>query len=462
MNFTDTLPIDLQNEQVILGQSLNFKDQRELFITFANWDHFLDKRHKVIAWSIIAMVQRELEINDDSFVLVVNDYPDSQDRSYGGNRYLTQLRRLCPTENQNFKAHLEKLKNDYVKSTIGRDAVLKIFQLINNPQVSLTEIEASLSVAKDSIVQHKPIEIEFMYGNALYDHYLDVLKKRSSSEKGTFVTTGFEDLDANLTEGMAKSNVSVITGYTGMAKSALIHNMMIRQAAEGVAAGDVSLEMVAASVMDRMVSLITGIPLKDLIKGTKNLSEEEKRLVGRVVSSIKESERIYINDKATLNLDQIDAQLTLLERIGKPLDVLYIDLFGKLDDVSVSEGLASNIEHKLRLTRAIARKHNVHISCVVQLGRYFDLKTIRPNKPIPRPKIDNIKNSNAFAEECDLLLFLHRNKYYKPDLEHDILEIEIGKQRQGVMGVKHYFEFDMKCTKISTTTLKPDDYQMAQ
>src|SRR3972149_4841663 len=104
---------------------------------------------------------------------------------------------------------------------------------------------------------------------------------------------------------------------------------------------------------------------------------------------------------------------------------MYIDLFGKLDDVNYENNLANSIENKMRLTRMLARKHNVHICCVVQMRRYFDMNRIRPNKPIPRPALDKIKNSNAFAKEADLIFFLHRNRYYKPDLPNDILEVMI-------------------------------------
>jgi len=449
----ENFPVDIHNEQVILGQALKFPEMCDMFLSHVTWENFLEKKHRAMAWCIITMVQRQMALDNDSFILVINEFPISEYKSYGGNTYLEKVKSLCLTPNQNYVAHLTKLKNDYIKSTIARDATIRLMQKINDPHASISEIVASVDIIKSSVEENRPVEIDFYYGERLHTHYMNVLRERVTKSK--FVTTGFDDLDEDLSEAFAPCNVSVIAGYTGMSKSAFVQNAMIRQAGAGFRTGIASLEMVLSSVLDRQVSIMTQIPSNSIIKRTADLTHEEKLLIAQVMNGIKESEMIFINDKATLNLEQIDTQLTLLNRIGKPLNILYIDLFGKLDDVSVESNLASNIEHKLRLTRAMARKHNIHICCVVQIRRYFDLNTIRPNKPIPKPKLDKIKNSNAFAEEADLVLLLHRDKYYKPELTNDIIEIEIAKQRQGSMGIVKYFEFESECTRIKPTSLRP-------
>lgn len=448
--------IDVQNEQVILGNALNFEEKRAVFLSILKYDHFLEKKNKIIAWCIFEMSRRDLEINDDSFILVLNDYPD-YNRSYGGNTYLAKLRMLCPSQNNNFEFHVKKLIDDHVKSTIARNRIIDLFALSNNPIATTQEILSKIEVLQSEITQNRPLEVDFVHGGSLSKIYYEFYEKRLSGV-GTFVSSGFEDLDQFFTEGFAPKNISIIAGFTGMAKSSFIHNMMMRQLSDGLTLGLVSIEMITASVMDRFISIATGIPSIKIIKETKNLTDEEKECLKVVVDGLSNQNQLFINDRSVVNLESIDAQLSLLERTGKKLDILYIDLFGKLDDVSVEDNLASNIEHKMRICRAIARKHNVHICCAVQIRRYFDMNAIKPNRPIPRPKLDKLKNSNSFAEEADLVLLLHRNKYYKNDLRDDILEIEIAKQRQGIANKVVYFEFDSPCTRIFSTNLKPDDY----
>lgn len=450
-------PIDVQNEQVILGQALNFADQRELFLVKSDWNFFQERKHRVIAWCIMTMVRREIEPEDDSFTLVANDFPD-QDRAYGGNRYLSTIRKLCPSSTVNYDAHLIKLENDHVKARIASQAIMRTMVACANPHTSLDELESQLESTKAAIAEHRPVEIDFAHGENLYDDYMSLMRMRTDTELGTFVPTGYSDLDDLLTEGMTKQKVSIIAGFTGMAKSAFSTNCMNLQVGSGLRVGKCSLEMPKESELDRLISIMTGIPITNIAKETFRLPDERKRQIDMVAKGIRDTDLIFINDRATQNLRSIDTQLSLLRRSGIPLDVLYIDLFGKLDDVSVVDGLATNIEQKLRITRELARRHKVHICVISQIRRYFDLNTLRPNKPVPRPKLDKIKNSNAYAEEADLVLLLHRDKYYKPELEHDILEVYVAKQRQGEAGGCAFFEFDGPCTSIASTNLRPADW----
>jgi len=448
--------VDIQNEQVILGQALQFVEKRDLFLSTADYSQFLEPKHKVIAWCIFEMTRRSLDINDDSFTIVLDSYPN-YNRSHGGNTYLQKLRSLSPSQNLNYEKHLQKLRDDHVKCDIARNRIVDLFAQVNNPRVTTKDLMASITILQDEIQKNRPIEIDFIFGDSLKSTYEEAYKSRLEGS-GTFVTTGFSDLDEDMTEAFAKKNVSIISGFTGMAKSSWVHNAILRQAGSGLNCGLYSLEMISVAALDRMISIATGIPLMKIVKLTKELTEDERNFIQMVIDGLASSKKIFINDRALITIEDMDNELTLLKRKGIELDIVYIDLFGKLDDVSVADQLATNIEHKLRICRAIARKHNVHICNLVQIKRYFDMNTIKPGKPVPRPKLDKLKNSGAFAEEADFVLLLHRNKYYKPQLVNDILEVEIAKQRQGKMGVTKFFEFDAECTRILSTSMKPDDW----
>lgn len=451
-----TLPIDQRNEQLIIGCALNFDEARSLLISSCNWDFFLDSKHQIIAWCIYTMVERELEINDDSFNLVINEYPDTQNRSYGGNTYLAKLRTLCPIMNQNFVSHVEKLKSDHVKADIIENQFLNLYQLIQNPQSTLKQITSNLDLMKESLQKGEEIKIDFVQSDEIASRYIETIKRRQN--KGTFVTSGFAELDNHLTEGFAPGLVSVVAAFTGSGKSSFVHNACLGQVVEGKCVSIASMEMICESVYDRMISIISGIKLKKLIKEPNTMTVDEKRLLSKVIGGLSElKHRLQINDKAIISLSDIDSQLSMLERVNRKPDILYIDLFGKLDDVSSEKDQASRIEKKLRDARTVARNHDVHICCIVQLKRSFDISKLTYNKKVPRPSLDKIKNSGAFAEEADLLLLLHRNKYYLPELDYDIVEFHIAKQRQGAMNETVYFSFEDTCTRMSSTNKRPHD-----
>ena len=451
------IPIDSRNEQVILGCALKFKDSLELFVAYSDWDDFLDPKHKIIAWCCATMYERDLEISDDSFNLVLQDFPDSQNRSYGGNTYLAKLKATCPVENPNLVEHLNKLKSDAVKNRVASGSLVDLYQQANNPLTSIGEIKSRLAEIQKELESGEKQEVHFCSSDEIAESYRRLIEERKKPG-GTFVTSGFSDLDAVLTEGFAPGLVSIVAGMTGTAKSSLVDNFSLGQLVEGIKPSIVSLEMIKESHFDRLCSIMTNIPIKTLIKTPGDLSEEELALYMDAIAALERAKHSFqINDRAIVTLEDIDFQLTIMGRMGRKPDIVYIDLFGKLDDVSVEANLPQTIERQLRIARAIARKHEVHICCVVQIRRYFDQDKVSVNRKIPRPTLDKIKNSGAFAEEADLVLLLHRNKYYLPELDYDIVEVTVAKQRQGVMNQTIYFGFEDICTRFSPTSQKPHD-----
>lgn len=456
MSKNSSIPIDYRNEQTILGNALNFTECLEQMTAFADWDDFLEKKHKVIAWCCITMQIRQLEISDDSFNLVLAEHPNA-DKGYGGNTYLAKLKSICPTQNLNYLSHIEKLKADSVKYQVSNTSVVQLYQSLSNPSVGIEDLVQQLDSIKSHLEVGRSQNIDFDAANSIAERYLELLELRRQPG-GTFVTSGIDDIDEYLTEGFAPGLVSVIAGFTGCGKSSLVDNMSIGQIASGKKVGIVSLEMIAESHFDRICSILTNIPLLTIIKEINQLTGDENALLLETVEKLKGlGDKFLINDKAVVSLSDVDLQLSLLSMSGRCPDIIYIDLFGKLDDVSVEANLAQTIERKLRICRAIARKHQVHISVVVQIRRFFDMSKLSKSKKIPRPTLDKIKNSGAFAEEADLVLLPHRNKYYIPELDYDILEILVAKQRQGAMNKRIYLGFEDVCTRILPTNQVPHD-----
>ena len=125
--------------------------------------------------------------------------------------------------------------------------------------------------------------------------------------------------------------------------------------------------------------------------------------------------------------------------------------------MDTGENLASQIQQKCKMMRIMAQELDVHFSLVVQIGRQG--WAMRRHGPLRRPVLVDIKNANAYAEEADLVLLLHRNKYYLPDIEDDVLEIHVAKQRDGEAGTVCYLEMFAERATLMATTKRPHDMQ---
>jgi replicative DNA helicase len=152
-------------------------------------------------------------------------------------------------------------------------------------------------------------------------------------------------------------------------------------------------------------------------------------------------------------------QLQSAKRRGYDPKVVFIDLFGKIEDVDTGENLATRIQRECKRMRVLAKELDIHFVLVVQVGRQGFGR--QKGGRIKRPTLIDIKNANAYGEEANLVLLLHRNKYYIDTLEDDILEIDIAKQRDGEANIKVYFEMFADTSTIMDTDKRPSDMMAA-
>ena len=117
--------------------------------------------------------------------------------------------------------------------------------------------------------------------------------------------------------------------------------------------------------------------------------------------------------------------------------------------------MAMMYEKKLRRAHILAKELNIHLVLVSQLNR--ELTKLK----IKRPEIQHLKNSGAWEETADNIILLHRSKYYDNDLEDDILELWIKKQRMGERNKMVPFLFDAITNNILPTDLIPFDMRSA-
>jgi replicative DNA helicase len=243
-----------------------------------------------------------------------------------------------------------------------------------------------------------------------------------------------------------------------MAKSTVAINMAHRIAVQGIGTAVFSMETTNVSLYDKLVATLTQIPIDNLKKNTKDLSKEDHQRIANSVQQIAKLP-ILLDDQPTLNVDSIFYQIQSAQRRGYDPKVIFIDLFGKVEGSEGQDNKAARIERDCQRMRALAKILNVHFVLVVQIGRqgYGRGRGGR----IKRPNLIDIKNANAYAEEADLVLLLHRNKYYLPDLEDDILEIDVAKQRDGEPNTRIFFEMFGETATLVDTDKMPHDMQAA-
>lgn len=439
-------------EQTALGHALNNSAWFKLFAAECGPENFAAPNHKVMAWCLKRMASMGVRVPDeDTFQLVLPSYPGEEEKTYGDTEYIRNLKAAFATPTENYEQIITQLKVQSAKNAIGTQHMSKLMVAANDPSTTIDDIKVLVHEMQIRVEGAISTGYNFLDMSELGSRYLQELEDRTTRP---FATTGFPALDEHLTEGFAAKKITVMAGFTGMAKSTVAINMAHRIACQGIGTAVFSMETTAESLLDKLVSTLSQIPINRLKKESGTFSPEERERVNVAVENLAEHP-ILINDQASISVDSILYQIESAQRRGYDPKVIFIDLFGKVEDVDTGDNLATRIQKEMKRMRVLAKTLNIHFVCVVQVGR-SGFGRQRGNR-IKRPTLIDIKNANAYAEEADLVLLLHRNKYYLEDLEDDILEIDIAKQRDGEGNVKTYFEMFGHTATIMETEKLPHD-----
>lgn len=248
----------------------------------------------------------------------------------------------------------------------------------------------------------------------------DVIARRiEEHKKGTLkqgIPTKLYDLD-NKWGGFTAGELTVLAARPSMGKTALAQHFA-EQFSEPVIM--FSLEMKREAIADRMLSKSLDVDLDDLRRGKVDKSKLK----------IPAPTAIYIDDSSDVSTFDIMAQCRKLKR-KKGLGLVIIDFLTLLNDQrEAGQSDHQKINDITRKLRNIANKLDVPVLVLAQLNRGVESRSDK------RPTMADLRESGGIEEAADNILLLYREEYYNPTTEDKkIVEVIIGKQKQGPRGL---------------------------
>ena len=235
------------------------------------------------------------------------------------------------------------------------------------------------------------------------------------------VSTGYKLLDRKLSNPLAPGELTIIAGRPSVGKSALKANLIVRLCEAGYGVLSVTPEQGFDREMDRIDSIYTGVPLRDLLR-VADWPEGDPR-VGMVTKANETYSReweLYVMSRRGTRFSDVGEFLNRLEVAGKRVDVVFIDLFDRMKEITLARpsDRPAVIQNQLILATEIAQRYGNHFCMLAQISR---------GGAEGRPTMDWIKGSGGYEEVADTVLLLHR-----PDPR--TLDVIIGKQRNGEGG----------------------------
>jgi replicative DNA helicase len=117
-----------------------------------------------------------------------------------------------------------------------------------------------------------------------------------------------------------------------------------------------------------------------------------------------------------------------MKRKGK-CDIIMIDYL-QLIDMSRLKGKSTNDEVSAcsRAIKIMAKDLDVPVILLSQLNRGVEGRNDK------RPMLSDLRDSGAIEQDADAVIFIHREAYYKPDLDKNKCTVIVAKNREGRTG----------------------------
>lgn len=240
------------------------------------------------------------------------------------------------------------------------------------------------------------------------------------------ITSGYPSLD-KMISGFNPSDLIIIAARPSMGKTAFALNTAFNAANAGKSILIFSLEMSSSQILQRLLSIKSGIGIQKIKNGF--LKDDDWKKLGNA-SNFLGNFHINIADIPNITVIEMRATARRMKAAGK-LDMIIVDYLQLIKGSNLRiENRQQEISEISRSLKGLARELDVPVIALSQLSRAVEQRADR------RPMLSDLRDSGAIEQDADIVAFLYRDGYYneKNDITNGDTEIIIGKQRNGPVG----------------------------
>jgi replicative DNA helicase len=428
------MPHSIEAEQAVLGSIL--LSQKIDGTERLHPDDFFRVDHAAIFRAIIILAQQGKPIDLVSVTSKLQDNNELQES--GGVSYLAKLANSVPSaSNLNYYVSVVQDKHLLRESIMLSNSLTKMAMSADDPRELLSTMQSALN---DLIDKSNPSQ-EFKHAKDIAVKVFENVEHRFANfgDHVTGIPSGFADLD-KMTSGWQNSDLIIVAARPSVGKTAFMLNITESasvKSKKNIAV--ISLEMSAEQLMQRMLSSQGNIDATRLRTGY--LEPSDWNNLAMAIGSISNT-NLYIDDSPALTVREIAAKCRRLHKtVG--LDMILIDYLQLISGRGkAGENRQQEVTDISRTLKQLARELNVPVIALSQLSRGVEQRQDK------RPMMSDLRESGAIEQDADIVTFLYRDDYYDKESEKkNIIEIIIGKQRNGPVGtvelafLKNYNKF---------------------
>jgi replicative DNA helicase len=419
-----TPPHSPEAERTVLGGILVNNQNLNVVLSLIAPDDVYKEAHVKILERMIALVDRDLPV--DLISLGEECQRAGILEEVGGASYLASLMDGVPRSlNIEYYARIIKEK------ALLRRLILSSARIISESYDQREEADVLLNEAQTAIIDiaEQRIKPGFVPLKALTGPTLDIIEKLAQRRDAvTGVPSGFRSLDG-LTSGFHGSEFIVVAARPSMGKTALCLNIAQYVGMRtDYAAGFFSMEMAKEQIVIRMLCAEAALDIQKVRKGFISEREFEKlKLAGEALSQA----RVYLDETPALTVMEMKSKARRL-KMERNLDILFIDYIQLMRTGGRFENRNQEMSFISRSLKELAKEIQIPVVGISQLSRAPEKRGGREQRPL----LSDLRESGAIEQDADVVIFIYREEFYRPDNEESkgLADVIIAKQRNGPIG----------------------------
>jgi len=419
------LPSNVEAEQLVLGSILLDEAAFVLVAGTLEPEDFMLEKHRRIFSCMSALNESGEKIDR---VTVANELMRrGQLESVDGLSYLVSLDDGLPRI-YNLESYVRIVK----EKSLLRRIILNSQKMIQRCMLDQEDPSAILADAEESMLRLGDIQArkDLLNPGEIIEEFeggLNAFLDPSKRVKG--VSTGFLKLD-EMIGGLHAGELIILAARPAMGKTALALNIAQHVATHRDIRKPVavfSLEMSREQLLTRLICAAARVDQQKFRLGF--LNSDERRRLQLAASELAEAP-LFIDDTAGANLMDIHAKLRRMKS-EHGLSLVVVDYLQLMSGRGRVENRTQEVSALSRGLKLLSKELRVPFLVLSQLSRATET---RPGDHIPQ--LSDLRESGSIEQDADLVAFIYRPEYYKPDREdlRGIAEVHIAKQRNGPIG----------------------------
>jgi replicative DNA helicase len=420
MNQLDkTIPANPEAEEAVLGSLLIDPDAVIKIASFLEVDDFYREKN---GWIYQAILDLHEKREPADFVTLVDELERRNIlHEVGGAAYITALVNSVPSA-----VYVEHYAHIVERAAVLRRLISAAGQITSLAYEEADDVDEVVDRAEQLIfnVSERRVRRDLIpvrqVMHSVVDR-IDYLHRHQGDVMG--VPTGFAKLD-KLLGGFQKSDLVILAARPSVGKTSLALNFALNAARRfRKVVGFFSLEMSAEQIVQRLLSMETGIDQQRLRQG--EIRDDEWDMLMRAAAELSET-LLYIDDTPAMSAIELRTKARRLQA-EHGLDLLLVDYLQLMrGDNHRSENRVQEISYISRSLKSLARELEAPLIALSQLSRAVEQRTDH------KPQLSDLRESGAIEQDADIVMFIYREDMTKEDSERkNIADIIVAKHRNG-------------------------------